>query len=191
MLKGHLEREVRYGGMTAAFSSGDLLATLRIPLSSFDPASTTVWHRRSDGKWTIYVDRPRPETCSRDFGSALARAIETPICLSWAGAKRQCVSVRACALSWTVELEQTATTRLRNAIGRLGMSGRVSNHHMLLAHPMTVWIIKSSQATIGGNDLGRLVPHPQQIHAGDFWIPPRDLFAFGRAFFETHARRRR
>jgi hypothetical protein len=175
--------------MSAPFSSGDLLAMRRFPLQPFGPSVTTVWHRRSDGAWTIYADRPL-DTSPRYSLSALAPTVETPIELSWSGAKPTRVSVRAGALSWTVELEQNATTRLKNAIGWLGISGHVSDDHIPLANPMIAWVITSSEATIDGRNLGRLSPRPQELHLGGFWIPPRDLLAFGHAFFEPHARRR-
>jgi hypothetical protein len=184
----------------------------RFPASSLGGGYTTVWYRAPSGDWTIYSDRDPRETCPRYFGSAIAHAIETPISVRWPAADVLEIEVPLAALRWSVELAQTATTRLLNSIagsmsdrmwqrpavlamvarmasrflhaGKLGLAGVAPNGQTFIANPMNVWVIKASHATIGGRDLGELAPLPEQTRLGDFWIPQRGLFAFGRAFFE-------
>ncbi|SRR6266508_832294 len=46
----------------------------RLPESDFGPF-VSVWHRAPDGRWSMHVDGPRPDTaCPRYFGPALAHA---------------------------------------------------------------------------------------------------------------------
>lgn len=198
--------------MAAPYASGDVLAMRRFAGSSLGAAYTTVWHRTPEGVWTIYSNRPPMETCPRYFGSALARAIETPIAVRWRAPTVMDVDVPAAALAWTVELAQTPTTRFLNGVsrrmsdrmwrrprllalvarvaarllhaGKLGLAGVAPNGQTFIANPMNLWLIHASRATIAGRDLGALAPLPEQTRLGDFWIPQRPLFAFGRAFFE-------
>lgn len=210
--EGDSERFVGYGVMAAPFSSGDLLAMRRFPSSSIGVGYSAVWHRTSDGEWTIYADRPPMQSCARYFGSALARSIETAISVSWPAPDVLQVEVPAAGLSWSVELEESSTTRLVNALGRgmpdrmwqqpkvlammskvaarvlhtgrLALTGHTPNGQAYIANPMNMWLIRSSRAQIDGRDLGSLAPLPEQVRLGDFWIPQRGIFAFGRAFFE-------
>jgi len=209
---GKSERFVGYGVMAAPFASGDVLAMRRFPASSLGGGYTTVWHRTRLGAWTIYSDRDPMESCPRYFGSALAHAIETPIAVRWRAANEMVVEVPLVELRWTVELEETAATRLLNGLGRtmtegmwqrprilalvarmasrflhagkLGLAGTAPNGQRFIANPMNVWLIRSAHATLAGRDFGELAPLPEQTRLGDFWIPQRGLFAFGRAFFE-------
>lgn len=213
MPSGDAERFVGYGVMAAPFASGDLLAMRRFPASSLGHGYTSVWHRTPAGEWTIYADRPPLESCARYFGCALTRAVQTPIALSWRSARRMEIAMPFAQLTWSVDLAQTRTTRFINALGRtmsdrmwrspqviaamsrvastllraerLGLSGRAPNGQAFIANPMTVWLIADSCASIAGRELGALAPLPEQTKLGDFWIPQRPLFAFGRAFFET------
>jgi len=209
---GESERFVGYGVMGAPFSSGEVLAMRRFPASSLGGGYTTVWHRTRRGEWTIYSDRDPMQACPRYFGSALAHAIETPISVSWPAPDVMEIEVPLVALTWTVQLEETATTRMLNAVGRsmtdrmwqrprilalvaamasrflhagrLGLAGQAPNGQTFIANPMNVWLIRSSHATLAERDLGTLAALPEQTRLGDFWIPQRGLFAFGRAFFE-------
>lgn len=209
---GDEERFVGYGVMAAPFSSGDLLAMRRFPASSLGQGYTTVWHRTPDGEWTIYSDSNPMHACPRYFGKEIDHAVETPIEIEWPAPRRLAVGVPVASLAWTVELAQTGATRFMNTLGRamtdgmwrsprmlasmagvagrllgagrLGLTGRASNGQTFVANPMNVWILASSRATIGERDLGELAPLPEQARLGDFWIPQRGLFAFGRAFFE-------
>ncbi len=210
--EGDDERFAGYGVMAAPFSSGDLLAMRRFPASSLGGGYTTVWHRATSGEWTIWSDRPPLETCPRYFGSALARAIETPIQVTWSGPRSLAIEVPAADLRWTLELEATGTARLLTALGKalpdrfwrspralamlarvagrmlhagkLQLAGRVPNGQTFVANPMLLWTIASSSAVLAGRDFGELAPLPEQTHLGDFWLPQRGIFAIGRAFFE-------
>ncbi len=209
---GEAERFAGYGVMGATFSSGHVLALRRFPASSLGEGYTTVWHRSPAGEWTIFSNRDVTQTCPRYFGADLARAIETPIVLSWPSPNILRVDVPQFALSWTLELAASTTTRMLNAMaramtdrmwqrpqvlamtaamasrllhaGRLGLTGRTPNGQWFIANPMNVWLIESSRATLEGNDLGTLAPLAAQTRLGDFWIPQRALFAFGRSYFE-------
>ena len=209
---GDTERMVGYGVMAAPFSSGDVLAMRRFPASSMGEPYTTVWHRTDRGAWTIYSDRDPAHTCPRYFGSALEHAVKTPISIAWPAPDRMEIEVPSAELTWTVELEQNAVTHFLNGLGRglsermwrsprvlgmmsrtasrllhagkLGLAGRAPNGQAFIANPMNVWLIRSSRAIVAGRDLGALAPLPEQTRLGDFWIPQRGLFAFGRAFFE-------
>src|SRR5690606_9062829 len=113
--EGDDERFAGYGVMAAPFSSGDLLAMRRFPASSLGGGYTTVWHRATSGEWTIWSDRPPLETCPRYFGSALARAIETPIQVTWSGPRRLASDAPAADARRTPALEATRTARLPTA----------------------------------------------------------------------------
>jgi hypothetical protein len=210
--EGDDERFAGWGVMAAPFSSGDLLAMRRFPASSLGSGYTTVWHRTPAGEWTIYTDSDPLKSCPRYMGRALAHVVETEIRHQWTAPSRLEVEVPAAQLTWTMELAQTGTTRFMNALaramsermwrsprvlammsrvagrllhaGRLGLSGRLPNGQWFIANPMNVWIIPSSRATVAGRDLGTLAPLPEQARLGDFFIPQRGLFAFGRGFFE-------
>jgi hypothetical protein len=209
---GDTEQFSGYGVMGAPFASGDVLAMRRFPSSSLGEGYSTVWHRTPEGDWTIYSDHDPMRTCPRYFGSALSRAVETPISVTWPAPAVMEVSVPAAELAWRVELADSATTRFLNALGgtmsdrmwrrprvlammarlasrmlhsgRLGLSGHAPNGQTFIANPRIVWLIERSHATIAGRDLGELAALPEQVHLADFWIPQRGLFAFGRAFFE-------
>lgn len=135
--EGETERFVGYGVMGAPFAQGDVLAMRRFTASSLGAPYTTVWHQTSRGGWTIYSDRDPMQTCPRYFGSALARAIETPISVSWPASNKMDVEVPAAALTWTVELVQTTTTRMLNAIGR-SMTDRMWQRPAILAGVSTM-----------------------------------------------------
>jgi len=210
--EGDDERFAGYGVMAAPFASGDLLAMRRFPASSLGGGYTTVWHRAPSGEWTIWSDREPLETCPRYFGSALTRAIETPIDVAWPGPRTLAIDVPGADLRFRLELESTGTTRLLSALGgampdamwrsspalavlarvagamlhagKLQLAGRAPNGQSFVANPMLLWTIASARAVLAGRDLGALAPLPEQARLGDFWLPQRGLFAIGRAFFE-------
>lgn len=212
---GHAERFQGYGVMAAPFRSGDILAMRRFPASSLGHGYTSVWHRDRDGTWTFWSDREPSEACPRYFGRAIARALTAPIDVQWSDALRLEVRIPSAELTWTLDLDATPTTRFLNGLGRvmpdrlwrntdvmsvvarmagrllhagrLRLSGLAPNGQAFLANPTELWIIRSSSASLGGRDFGPLAPVPEQAHLGDFWIPQRGLFAFGRAFFEPVA----
>lgn len=211
--EGDGERFEGWGVMAAPFRSGDILAMRRFPASSLGHGYTSVWHRDPQGEWTFWSDRDPLQACPRYFGRAIAHAEVAPIHVQWPHPRRLEVTIPSAQLHWALELETTAATRLLNGVGRampermwrngnvmslvsamagrllhagrLQLSGRAPNGQTFLANPMELWVIASSQATLAGRDFGELAPVPEQAHLGDFWIPQRGLFAFGRAFFES------
>ncbi len=210
--EGDAERYLGYGVMAAPFSSGELLAMRRFAASSVGAGYTSVWHRDRAGEWTIFSDAPPLASCCRYMGGAIARAVETEIALSWPAPRRMQIRVPSVDLVWRVDLAQSATTRAMNALargmtermwrrprvlaamarmagkllraGRLQLQGHLPNGQWFIANPTELWLIASSHAVLGGRDLGRPAPLPEQTRLGDFWLPQRGLFAFGRAFFE-------
>jgi hypothetical protein len=69
--------------------------------------------------------------------------------------------------------------------GRIRLVGQVPNGQRFIANPRHLWIIASSQATLNGQDLGRVRPLPEQESLGDFWIPQRGIFALAQASLEA------
>jgi hypothetical protein len=210
--EGQEERFAGYGVMAVPFQSGDILAMRRFAASSLGHGYSSVWHRAPEGTWTFWSDQPPLEACPRYFGSAISRAVMTPIVIRWPKPRQLEVEVPAAELRWTLELETTRSTRTMNRLGemmpdrlwrspralalmaklagrllhagRLGLSGHLPNGQAFVANPMLVWSIRESSAAIGGRDLGPVGALPEQAHLGDFWLPQRALFAVGRAFFE-------
>jgi hypothetical protein len=209
---GDAEQFQGYGVMAAPFRSGDILAMRRFPSSSLGHGYTSVWHRDPSGSWTFWSDRAPLEACPRYFGRAISHSLTAPIEVSWPAPRRLEVNVPSAELRWTLELERTAATQVLNGLarvmpdrlwrnagamslvstaaghllhaGRLQLSGHAPNGQAFVANPTELWIIRSSSASLAGRDFGTLAPVPEQAHLGDFWIPQRGLFAFGRAFFE-------
>lgn len=207
------ERFQGYGVMGETFASGHVLAMRRFPATSLGAGYTSLWHRDPAGAWTVYADAAPMNSCARYFGNDLARAIQCEIELSWPGPRSMRMRIPSAALSWDVALTQTAATRAMNLMaralpdalwkdrrvlammarvagpalraGRLAMHGHASNGQTFVANPMVLWAA-SGPARIGDADLGAPAPLAQQARLGDFWIPQRGLFAFGRAFFETY-----
>lgn len=210
---GNAERFAGYGIMGVPFASGDLLAMRRFVVSSLGEAYTSVWHRDTGGRWTIYTDVPPNQACPRYFGSALSGAVMREIGITWTGPRAFTVSIdNAPTLVWRVSLSPTPATRAMNAVAgvlpdalwrkkavlkpmeraagvwlrarRLGLTGRVPNGQRFIANPMRIWAIASSTASMADRDLGDVGPLPVQTKLGDFWIPQRGIFATGRAYFE-------
>lgn len=206
------ERFAGYGVMAAPFQSGHVLAMRRFPASSLGHGYSSVWHRTPDGQWTFYADRPPLEACPRYFGSALERAVTTPVTIHWPTPRRLEIDIPSAELRWSLELEATIATRLMNTLaavmperwwhsasvlgvmarlagpllgaGQLGLSGHAPNGQRFVANPMKIWAIGDCTASIAGRDLGPPGPLAKQVRLGDFVIPQRGLFAIGRAFFE-------
>lgn len=216
--EGTEERFAGYGVMAAPFGSGDVLALRRFPASSLGEGYTSVWHRDPQGAWTIWSDHAPLESCPRYFGSAVERSVVAPIEVHWRSPRRLEVRVPSADLRWELELGSTWATRLLNLVsrvmparlwhsrrmlkwvgrfagpllhaGRLGLSGKVPNGQDFLMNPLTVYVLRTSAASLGGRTMERLAPLPKQAHLGDFWVPQRGLFAIGRAFFEPADPRR-
>ncbi len=209
---GSEERFQGYGVMGLPFASGHVLAMRRFPASSVGPGYTSVWHRDPAGNWTFYADTPPLNACTRYFGSDVERAVECPIALSWPAPRALRIGVAAAGLEWESELASTPATSALNTIarllpaplwksravlslmaamagpalgaGRLGVQGLAPNRQRFVANPIVLWTIARTEARIGCSDLGPPGPLPEQARLGDFWVPQRGLFAFGRAFFQ-------
>lgn len=204
------ERFCGYGVMGLPFSSGHVLALRRFPATSLGAAYTSIWHRDPSGRWSFRQNAPADMSCPRYFGAAVDEFIRTKIDLAWTG--QRAFEVGADDLHWRVELSATGVTRVMNAVagrlsprvwadprmlramgrvagavmgaGQVGLQGVVPNGQDFQAHPLRIWMVLDSTATLHGRDLGPLGALPEQAHLGDFWLPQRGVFAFGRSFFE-------
>src|SRR5690606_32200789 len=127
------------------------------------------WHRAPSGEWTIWSDRDPLQTCPRYFGSALTRAIETPIDLRWPGPATLAIDIAAAKLRWRLDFESTGRTRLLSRLGevlpdrvwrspralellarvagrmldagKLKLAGRAPNGQLFIANPMQLWTV--------------------------------------------------
>jgi hypothetical protein len=210
---GNEERFVGYAVLGVPFTSGHVLAMRRFPATSLGEGYTSVWHRDPQGRWTIYTDVPPQLSCPRYFGSALAEAGVRDIEIAWRGPRHFTVSIEEDPhLDWHLTLAATPVTRLMNAMGsvlpdslwhqeavlkpmgkvaglvlragRLPLAGQVPNGQRFMGYPLRIWVIQSSMARMGDQDLGEVSPLPVQTRLGDFWIPQRGIFAIVHAFFE-------
>jgi hypothetical protein len=210
---GCAERFAGYGIMGVPFASGHVLAMRRFTAASIGPDYTSVWHRDPQGRWTFFVDVAPEMACPRYFGTAISELVVTKIEITWSSPRELTISIgESPRLAWHLSLQETAATRTMNTVGgvlpdalwrkevvlgpmgkaaslmlragRLRLTGQAPNRQRFLANPMRIWAVKSSEATIGRQDLGDVRPLPEQTRLGDFWIPQRGIFAIGRAFFE-------
>lgn len=210
--EGPEERFAGWGVMGVTFHSGDVLAMRRFPKTSVGEGYSSVWHRGPDGAWTFWADRPPAESCARYFASGPARAITSEVQVDWDGPRYLRVRVPSAKLSWDMMFEETTATRALNAMsrampekawrspavlsamshlagamlhaGHLGLSGHTPNGQAFIANPRTLWVVRSSSATLDGRDFGAPEALSEQTKLGDFWIPQRGILAIGRAFFE-------
>jgi hypothetical protein len=200
------------------FASGDMLCLRRFPASSIGPAYDSVWHRGPDGEWTIYTTVSPRQSCPRFIGAAATRVVETPIAMEWTGPSALVVRIPEAGLRWDMRMAPTPITRLMNymlalmpaalyrsdlvlslmsrmstlllAAGRLQLRGRVPNRQRYQAHPRRVAMIPEARASIDGRDLGPLGPLARPVALGDFALPQRGVFMFGRVSFEAFASER-
>jgi len=196
------------------FASGDLLCLRRFPATSFGPGYASVWHRSPGGDWTMYVSIAPAQSCPRFFGAAVARAVETPIEITWTGDFDLSVRVPAADLRWELHVGSSPITRLMNLMmalmprvlyrsnlilglmsamstallsaGRFALRGHVPNRQWFQAGPRRLWAIPASRASIGGRDLGPLGPLVTQATIGEIPMPQRGLFMLGAISFEAY-----
>lgn len=211
MPEGSEERFHGWGVMGLPFDSGHVLALRRFPASSVGPGYTAVWHRASDGRWTMYVSVAPRFACPRYFGRAVSRVVETEIVISWSGPRSFRVVTGDAGFHWDVSVVATPATRLLNAVagavpeglwrspsalgvmarlagsllevGTLRLHGRVPNGHRFRGSPRRLWLVDRSSAMVGGRGIGAPGPLDRQARLGDFWIPQRGLLAFGDSVF--------
>jgi hypothetical protein len=212
--EGNDERFSGYGVMGLPFASGHILCMRRFPVSSLGRGYTSVWHRNPDRGWTFIQDRPPEQSCPRYFGSGIAQTLTDEIRITWTGPRDFWITIEgAYNLDWRVSLEQTLTTQLANAAGRLlpdalwrnpsllkmigkagslclgagriNLTGKVPNGQRFLANPKRMWKISSSTATVQREDLGEIGPHPIQENLADIWIPQSGRFFVGDVYLES------
>lgn len=211
--EGEDERFSGYAVIGLPFSSGHVLALRRFPASSIGPGYTSVWHRDPEGRWTFYQDAPPELACSRYFGREIEETELRPIEIRWDGPRSFTVWIEGeRTIEWRVTARPTPATMLMNAAGslmphswwrspavlslmgaaaRLGLragnlrlTGHLPNGQAYIASPKTVWLVDESRAVIGGVDLGRPGPLPEQGRLGEFLIPQRGIFAVTSAYLE-------
>jgi hypothetical protein len=209
---GDAERFSGYGVIGLSFSSGHVLALRRWASSSIGPPYTSVWHRDPGGRWTFWADAEPALACARYTSRAASASPRAEIGIQWTGPFSFSVSVPDAGLEWRLRLADTAATRALSLMaarlpesaweyapvlrwmgaaagrlldaGRLGLRGRMPNGQWFRASPRRVWAVESSNAVLGGRDLGPPGPLAGQARLGDFWMPQRGLFAVGQAHFE-------
>ena len=210
------ERFSGYGIMGLPFSSGQILGLRCFPASSLGVPYKSVWHRDAAGNWAFYQNAQPEKSCPRYFGNAVLKIQQVDeIKINWTGPYDLCVSIEEnVGLEWKVSMSSTLSTRLMNLIaglvpsslwqkpgflnfmggaaslmlgaGHLGLSGQVPNGQRFIANPRRIWIIRKSDASIQGQDLGPAGRLHDQARLGDFWIPQRGIFAIGDSMFEPY-----
>jgi hypothetical protein len=204
------ERMSGYGVMGLPFASGHVLGLRRWTASSVGVAFTSIWHRDPHGRWTLYESAPCEIACSRYFGADVERATVVPIHLEWPGPRRLHVYTEDAAVDWTINLGSTPLTRAMGmlgsslplaawrsglllrvmgqmagtmlGVGRVQLTGRTSNGQHFDAHPLRIWYVTDSRATVEGEELGPIGPLLEQARMADFYFPQRGIFAMGRVF---------
>lgn len=213
LLPGTNERFSGWGLMGLPFQSGDVLGVRRFPASSIGPGYTSVWYRNPAGEWTFYADAAPDISCSRFFGSIVARSVMCPITVEWTGENELHVDVPGEGLSSDVSVGPTVASRAMNLIsagfpewawrnprmlgltammagpmlraGKLSMAGVAPNRQSFIANPRKIWVVKSARLRFGGRDVNQPGPVTPQAQLGDFRIPQRGILAIGNTAFDT------
>ena len=208
---GASERFAGYAVIGLPFRSGHVLALRRFPASSIGPGYTSVWHRDPQGIWTFYSTVEPELSCSRYWGREITSNVVAPIGIEWTGPAQFLVTAGT-ALRWAVKLTESLLSRFMNAAGtlapdalwrrkfmlktmgaaarfglragRINLAGETPNGYEFIGNPQRVWLIESSDATIGGVDLGPAGALARQARLGEFLIPERGIFAVARAFMQ-------
>jgi hypothetical protein len=209
---GDDERVVGFGVTGLPFANGHYLAFRDFPATSFSPAYLSVWHRTPDGVWTFYATTPGSQSCSRYFSSATA--VDPVVCdikSTWITPWSLLISIEG-LLDWRVDIEETLATRLMSVIGsrmptpawtsrrtlrvmsrivgpllrvgRLRLTGNLPNGQEFRIAPKRVWAVANSSATVRGEDLGPVGPHPGQGNLADFQLPQRGICVVAQGRFE-------
>jgi len=199
-----------WGVFGLPFDSGHVLALRVFPQSSFGPYRT-VWHRDSEGRWSIHADAQRVEhACPRYFGPACEHVAAARIGLEWTGPRTLHVTVDEPALDWTVTAARSplmgllnplsaamplsswrppalvrARERLAQALGmgRLQMSGVMPSGHSGLLMPQRMYLVNESSATLDGTDLGSPARLQENPTIGGVPLPARGVLAIGQAMW--------
>lgn len=212
LVPGATERFSGYGVMSVPFASGHVLGLRRFPVTSIGPGYTSVWLRDPDGAWHFHTTVPPEVSCPRYFGSAIESAAVLDIAIDWTGDHSFTVTIGDDVdLRWDVALTATPVSRVMSGMagilpdafwrsgaflsmlggvagpalraGRIGMVGSTPNRQRYLAKVLRMWVVASSSASLGGEDLGAPRPLREQTRLGDFWMPQRGIFMIGGAHF--------
>jgi hypothetical protein len=199
------DRFTGYAVLGVTFTSGDMLALRRFPITSSGPGYTSVWHCSPTGRWTFYTD-VAGHGCAEYFAPALDEVVVAPIRIEWNGPRRVSIAVDGGQrLVWSLLMRSTPFTRVFNAVGPwlaplmakhprllrplamiarlvfhtgpLRLTGRAPNGAGFAGTPWALWIVRSSRACIGGQDTGPDRPLDRDLALGEFLIPRRGLFA--------------
>ncbi len=204
------ERLTGYGIMGIPFASGHVLALRDMLASSVGPPYRAIWHRDPEGRWTIHTTTDPDCSCPRWFGAVTAVDRVDSIDVSWVDESTLEVTLGD-LLDWRVGLLSSPATRIMTTmggampatawtsntvlasmgpmaramlgVGRVRLRGRTPNGQWFKAAPLHVWRVGTSEATLGGEDLGGPAPLNTQTRLGDFWLPQRGIFFAGDARF--------
>ena len=201
-----------WGVFGLPFDSGHVLALRVFPQSTFGPYRT-VWHRDTEGHWSIYADAADVElACPRYYGAACVHQAHARIQLTWTGPRSLRVEVDRPELTWELTARTTpalavlnatsglmplaswrppALRRLRERVaGRLGMgrlelAGTMPSGHEGVLMPQRMYLVDESTATLDGQDLGRPARLDHNPTIGDVPLPARGVLAQGQAMWRV------
>lgn len=204
-----------WGVFGLPFDSGHVLALRVFPQGSFAPYRT-VWHRDPGGRWSIFVDAPRPDiACPRYYGPVCDRVAPARIELAWTGPRSLRVEMEEPRLEWTLTVARSAFLGLLNpasaamplwtwrrralvrarerlagglGLGRLQLAGRMPSGHQGLLMPQRMYLVGRSEATLDGRTLGRPSRLAQNPVIGGVPLPARGVLAIGQAVWEIRDR---
>lgn len=215
---GEGDRFAGYALVGQPFASGHVLALRCFTASSLGVPYTSVWHRDPAGGWTFYSTAAPDVSCARYFGRVITRNVVTGIDVTWNGPFEFRVTIDD-MLDWRVTVARSAVTSVLAAIaavmpramwdgavsmrwtndllgavlrtGPLAMDGCTPNGHRFSARPTRIWMVQSSQAVIGGVDLGGIGCLLDPASLGDVTIPQRGVLALVRSRMQAPAGVRR
>ena len=202
-----------WGVFGLPFDSGHVLALRVFPEGSFGPYRT-VWHRDPAGKWSIFVDGPRPDlACPRYYGAACAHIGQGRIDLSWTDARTLHVTLDTPSLDWTLSMQAPPVLNVLNGVsaamplatwrpepllrlrerlaralgmGRLSLSGIMPSGHVGTLMPQRMYFVNQARANLGGVDLGRPVKLAANPTIGSVSLAARGVLAIGQAMWQIH-----
>jgi hypothetical protein len=207
----HHEYVKGWGVMGLPFDSGHVLALRVFPENDFG-AYKSLWHRDSEGHWSIHVDGPRLDTaCPRYYGAACTQTGFARLALTWTGPATLQVIVDEPALKWTLTASSTTYLDWLNAVstamptatwrprallharegmarmlgvGEIELSGVMPSGHTGTLMPKQMYFIDDSHAELGGVELGHPTHLKQCPTIGGVPLPARGMLAIGEAVWE-------
>jgi len=201
-----------WGVFGLPFDTGHVLALRVFPDNDFSPYRT-LWHRRPDGRWSIYVDGPRLETaCPRYYGPACAHTAFARIGVDWTGPASLRIVMNEPRLEWTLTAYQTPILWMLNAVsslmplwtwrpasllrarevlaarvlgmGDIRLSGTMPSGHVGTLMPQRMYFIDAATASLEGEPFGRPAQMIPNPRIGDVTLPARGVLAIGQAMWE-------